>query len=109
MTQQSASLGAALESIMGGQRTLVVNNKEMGTTMVRDVMTDEWEIKCKHPETLALLNAAIADGKPVKRLREHELGVTKAGVYKVAEHVLSEILEEGRVDAPGGQPAPDYL
>lgn len=109
MIQQTTSLGAALEAIMGGQRTFVVNNKEMGTTMVRDVMTDEWEIKCKHPETLALLSAAIANGKPVKRLREHELGVTKAGVYKVAEHVLSEILEEARTGAPDGQPAPDYL
>ena len=109
MIQQTTSLGAALEAIMGGQRMLMVNNKEMGTTMVRDVMTDEWEIKCKHPETLALLDEAIADGKPVKCLRKHELGVTKAGVYKVAEHVLSEILEEARTGAPSGQPAPDYL
>lgn len=109
MIQQTTSLGAALESIMGGQRTFVVNNKEMGTTMVRDVMTDEWEIKCKHPETLALLNAAIADGKPVERLREHEVGVTKAGVYKVGAEALWEILEEARTGAPDDQPAPDYL
>nr|DAU01069.1 MAG TPA: hypothetical protein [Caudoviricetes sp.] len=109
MIQQTTSLGAALESIMGGQRTFVVNNREMGTTMVRDVMTDTWEIKCKHPETLALLNAAIANGKPVERLREHEVGVTKAGVYKVEAEALWEILEEARTDAPGGQPAPDYM
>lgn len=109
MIQQTTSLGAALEAIMGGQRTFVVNNREMGTTMVRDVMNDTWEIKCKHPETLALLNAAIANGKPVERLREHEVGVTKAGVYKVEAEALWEILEEARTDAPGGQPTPDYL
>lgn len=109
MIQQTTSLGAALEAIMGGQRTFVVNNREMGTMMVRDAMTDTWEIKCKHPETLALLNAAIADGKPVKRLREHELGVTKAGVYKVETEALWEILEEARTGAPDDQPAPDYL
>lgn len=107
MIQQTTSLGAALEAIMGGQRTFVVNNREMGTTMVRDVMTDTWEIKCKHPETLALLNAAIANGKPVERLREHEVGVTKAGVYKVEAEALWEILEEARTDAPGGQPTPN--
>lgn len=109
MIQQTTSLGAALEAIMGGQRTFVVNNREMGTTMVRDVMTDTWEIKCKHLEILALLNAAIADGKPVKRLREHELGVTKAGVYKVETEALWGILEEACTGAPDDQPAPDYL
>lgn len=101
---QQNSLGAALEAIMEGEHTFIVNNKQMGTTMVRDVMSDTWEIKCKHPETLALLDEAIANGKPVERLREHTVGIVKAGVYKVGADALSEILEEARTGATSGQP-----
>jgi predicted PilT family ATPase len=101
--QQNASLGAALEAIMEGEHTFIVNNKQMGTTMVRDVMNDTWEIKCKHPETLALLDEAIANGKPVERLREHTVGIVKAGVYKVGADALSEILAEARTGATSGQ------
>ena len=107
--QQNASLGAALEAIMEGEHTFIVNNKAMGTTMVRDVMNDTWEIKCKHPETLALLDEAIANGKPVERLREHTVGVVKAGVYKVSAQALSEILETAHTGTVGNPPAPDYL
>lgn len=102
-SQDNTTLGAALEAIMEGEHTFIVNNKQMGTTMVRDVMTDEWEIKCKHPQTLALLDEAIANGKPVERLREHTVGVVKAGVYKVGADALSEILEEAHADATSGQ------
>lgn len=109
MNEQQNSLGAALEAIMEGEHTFIVNNKQMGTTMVRDVMNDTWEIKCKHPETLALLDEAIANGKPVERLREHTVGVVKAGVYKVGADALQEILEEANADTPNGQPAHDYL
>lgn len=109
MSEQQNSLGVALEAIMEGEHTFIVNNKQMGTTMVRDVMNDTWEIKCKHPQTLALLDAAVANGKPVERLREHTVGVVKAGVYKVGAQALQEILEEARVGAPSGKPAPDYL
>ena len=77
--------------------------------MVRDVMNDTWEIKCKHPETLALLDEAIANGKPVERLREHTVGVVKAGVYKVGAEALQEILEESRAGTPSGQSTHDYL
>ena len=101
--QQTTTLGAALEAIMEGEHSFIVNNKEMGTTMVRDVMNDTWEIKCKHPETLALLDEAIANGKPVERLREHAVGVVKSGVYKVGADALSEILEEARAGAISGQ------
>lgn len=94
---------------MEGEHSFIVNNKQMGTTMVRDVMTDEWEIKCKHPETLALLDAAVANGRPVKRLREHAVGVVKAGVYKVGAEALQEILEEAGVSASSSQSTPDYL
>ena len=107
--QQNATLGAALEAIMEGEHSFIVNNKQMGTTMVRDVMNDTWEIKCKHPETLALLDAAVANGKPVERLREHTVGVVKAGVYKVGAEALQEILEEAHADATSGQTAHDYL
>ena len=102
--QDNATLGAALEAVMEGKRSFIVNNTEMGTTMVRNVMTDEWEIKCKHPETLALLDEAIANGKPVERLREHTVGVVKAGVYKVGAQALSEILAEAHAGATSGQP-----
>lgn len=101
--QDNTSLGAALEAVMEGEHSFIVNNKQMGTTMVRDVMNDTWEIKCKHPETLALLDEAIANGKPVERLREHTVGVVKAGVYKVGADALSEILAEARTDATSGQ------
>lgn len=104
-SHDNATLGAALEAVMGGKHSFIVNNTEMGTTMVRNVMTDEWEIKCKHPQTLALLDEAIANGKPVERLREHTVGVVKAGVYKVGADALSEILEEARTDATSGQSA----
>lgn len=107
--QQTTSLGKVLEAIMEGKHSFIVNNKEMGTTMVRDVMNDTWEIKCKHPETLALLDAAIANGKPVERLREHTVGVVKAGVYKVSAQALSEILETAHADTAGDPPTPDYL
>ena len=107
--QQTVSLGKALEAVMQGEHSFIVNNKEMGTTMVRDVMNDTWEIKCKHPETLALLDAAIANGKPVERLREHTVGVVKAGVYKVGAEALQEILEEAHVGTAGDPPTPDYL
>lgn len=107
--QQTVSLGKALEAIMEGQHSFIVNNKEMGTTMVRDVMNDTWEIKCKHPETLALLDAAIANGKPVERLREHTVGIVKAGVYKVSAQALSEILETAHAGTAGDPPTPDYL
>lgn len=106
---QATTLGAALEAIMEGEHSFIVNNKEMGTTMVRDVMNDTWEIKCKHPETLALLDVAIANGKPVKRLREHAVGVVKAGVYKVGAEALQEILEEAHADASSGHRTYDYL
>lgn len=109
MSEQQNSLGAALEAIMEGERSFIVNNKDLGTTMVRNVMTDEWEIKCKHPETLALLDAAIASGKPVKRMREHAVGVVKAGVYKVGAEALQEILEEAHADASSGHRTYDYL
>lgn len=101
--QDNTTLGAALEAVMEGKHSFIVNNAEMGTTMVRNVMTDEWEIKCKHPQTLALLDEAIASGKPVERLREHTVGVVKAGVYKVGADALSEILAESRTDATSGQ------
>lgn len=107
--QETASLGKALEAIMEGEHSFIVNNKEMGTTMVRDVMNDTWEIKCKHPQTLALLDAAIANGKPVERLREHTVGVVKAGVYKVSAQALSEILETAHADASSGHRTYDYL
>jgi predicted PilT family ATPase len=102
-SQDTTTLGAALEAIMEGEHTFIVNNKQMGTTMVRDVMNDTWEIKCKHPETLALLDEAIANGKPVERLREHTVGVVKAGVYKVGAEALQEILEESHAGATSGQ------
>lgn len=107
--QQTVTLGAALEAIMEGEHTFIVNNKQMGTTMVRDVMNDTWEIKCKHPETLALLDAAVANGKPVERIREHMVGVVKAGVYKVGAEALQEILEEAHADASSGHRTHDYL
>lgn len=106
---QNTSLGKALEAVMEGKHSFIVNNTEMGTTMVRNVMTDEWEIKCKHPETLALLDAAIANGRPVERLREHTVGVVKAGVYKVGAEALQEILEEAHADASSGHRTYDYL
>lgn len=103
--QDNTTLGAALEAVMEGKHSFIVNNKAMGTTMVRNVMTDEWEIKCKHPETLALLDEAIANGKLVERLREHTVGVVKAGVYKVGAEALQEILAEARTDAVNKQSA----
>ena len=107
--QQTVSLGKALKVIMEGEHSFIVNNRGMGTTMVRNVMTDEWEIKCKHPETLALLDAAIANGKPGERRREHSGGVGKAGVYKVGAEALQEILEEAHADASSGHRTYDYL
>lgn len=74
--------------------TRTIRNRTLDTVIQREGDDSTWVIKTKNIELIYALNQACGQNNGVELVRKHELGVTKAAEYEVADVTLAALIHE---------------